>query len=91
MPPSKKRKAVTLDHADEAPPGQRVPGEEEIPGEAEAATPSAGKESREEPSGDDGSAKDNAEALRSQERKEKFRALQARAVSIPSLHLAISL
>ena len=82
MPPSKKRKAATLDHADEASPKQRVSDVEETPGGAKVITPSLDKESQAEPSGDDESTKENTAALKTQERKERFKALQARAVSI---------
>ncbi|KAI9766478.1 MAG: pre-mRNA-splicing factor syf2 [Geoglossum umbratile] len=79
MPPSRKRKAATLDHADDAPLGRHVSGEEGTPSMAEATVPSTGKESQEEPSGDDESAMDSIAVLKAQERKEKFKALQVRA------------
>ncbi|KAI9859800.1 MAG: pre-mRNA-splicing factor syf2 [Trichoglossum hirsutum] len=78
MPPSKKRKAAALDHADEASP-KYTSNSEEAPGEAEATTPSLSKESKQEQSGNDESAMDNTAALKSLERKERFKALQARA------------
>jgi len=92
MPPSKKRKAAILDHTDEALPGQHVSEEEKTP---EATTPSTSKDHQEPSSVEDESAKDNTAALKAQERKEKFKALQARAVSIyyllPSSSFAVLL
>jgi hypothetical protein len=88
MPPLKKRKAAILDHTDEILPRPRVSEEEKTPGMAETTTPSTGNDPEEPSSGDDESAKDNTAALKAQERKEKFKALQARAVSLFSFRLS---
>ncbi|KAI9767876.1 MAG: pre-mRNA-splicing factor syf2 [Geoglossum simile] len=79
MPLSQKRKAAILDHTSEALPGQHVSEEEKTLSTAEGTIPSTGKESQELSPGDDESATDNTAALKAQERKEKFKALQARA------------
>jgi hypothetical protein len=79
MPPSKKRKADTLGHADEGLSASEV---KEASGGAEAAAPSPDSETEQAPTGNDESIKDNAAALKAQERKERFKALQARAVSV---------
>ncbi|KAH0551138.1 pre-mRNA-splicing factor syf2 [Trichoglossum hirsutum] len=78
MPPSKKRKGAARNHAGEASP-KRVSDSEETPGGTEATTPSLSKESHQEQSEDDESAKTNTAALKALERKERFKALQARA------------
>jgi hypothetical protein len=82
MPPSKKRKAATLDHADDVLSKQRDSEVTEASGMPETTTPSPDDGTQQEPSGDDESAKDNTAALKAQERKERFKALQACAVSI---------